>query len=105
MLTHLLFANDMVLFSEASQKEVKIIKDYLDDFCNASGQKINPNKSQIFFSANVSDNEASQIASMIGFERTTDLGNYLGVPSLHGRVKSYSRGGRCDSLLSPGGKS
>lgn len=86
LLTHLFFADDLVLFSEASQDQIKVIKECLDKFSAASGQKVSLSKSQIFFSNNVSAGEATNIVDAAGIPRTTELGKHLGVPSLHGRV-------------------
>ena len=46
-------ADDIILFEKANKDHVKVIKGVLDLFCNYSGQKINQNKSCIFFSRNV----------------------------------------------------
>lgn len=85
-ITHLFFADDMVLFSEATEQHVQIIKDCLERFSAASGQKISLSKSQIFFSKNVSQELANKISGIAGINTTNNLGKYLGVPSIHGRV-------------------
>ena len=51
-LTHVQFADDTILFGQATIGEVKEIKDILGLYSAASGQKVNPNKSGILFSAN-----------------------------------------------------
>lgn len=45
-------------------------------------------KSQIFFSQNVSPEKANRITEQAGIARTDNLGKYLGVPSLHGRMST-----------------
>lgn len=40
VLSHLCFADDMVLFSEASIDQVEVIQDCLTRFCEASGQRV-----------------------------------------------------------------
>ena len=52
-LSHLFFADDLVLFAEASIEQARIIKECLDLFCKASEQKVNFQKSNIFFSKKV----------------------------------------------------
>lgn len=47
---------------------------------------VNFEKSNICFSAAVPDQKATTIAKEIGIPRTTNLGRYLEVPSLHGRI-------------------
>ncbi|MDP0995402.1 hypothetical protein, partial [Klebsiella pneumoniae] len=63
-----------------------LIKSVLDNFCRASGEKISVAKSKIFFSANTSSDIQEAIISDLGFESTTDLGIYLGIPTINGRV-------------------
>jgi hypothetical protein len=53
-LTHLCFADDLLIFSEASVKSISIIKDALIEFEELSRLKANPSKSFLFCSG-VSD--------------------------------------------------
>ncbi|CAA7060939.1 unnamed protein product [Microthlaspi erraticum] len=53
-LSHICFADDLILFAEASFSQIKIIRRILERFCEASGQKVSLEKSKIFFSGNVS---------------------------------------------------
>lgn len=87
-LSHFLFADDMVLFAEASEEQISVIKECLDSFCNASGQRVNYNKSHILFSSNVPSVRAEVISNSIGIQQTNDLGRYLGVQTIHGRTTS-----------------
>lgn len=48
-LTHQQFANDTILFGEASRGEAKSIKSILDNYSKASGKTINCGKSKFFF--------------------------------------------------------
>jgi hypothetical protein len=52
-ISHLLFADDLLLFAEASIEQAHGIMHFLDLFCQASGQKINNQKTEIYFSKNV----------------------------------------------------
>ena len=49
-LTHLLFADDSLLFCRASGDECRKIIDILEKYEGESGQKVNKNKTTIFFS-------------------------------------------------------
>ncbi|OMO84088.1 reverse transcriptase [Corchorus olitorius] len=53
LLSHLLFADDCILFSAADQKNCDVIMDILDKFKNATGQMVNFSKSAVYFSSNV----------------------------------------------------
>ncbi|CAA7053604.1 unnamed protein product [Microthlaspi erraticum] len=53
-LSHICFADDLILFAEASVSQVQVIRKVLETFCSASGQKVSLEKSKIFFSGNVS---------------------------------------------------
>ena len=47
-LTHLCFANDLLVFSKASLSSISIIKVALFEFENLSGLKVNPSESSFF---------------------------------------------------------
>ncbi|GMI70835.1 hypothetical protein like AT3G24255 [Hibiscus trionum] len=89
-ISHLFFADDMILFSEASASQVAIIEEVLRSFSAASGQKVSIAKTSIFFSKNVEHDLSVAISSRFGFCRVSDLGKYLGVPLLHKRVTRAS---------------
>lgn len=48
-LSHLFFADDLILFAEASVSQALVIKNCLDHFCNLSGEKVNFSKSSMVF--------------------------------------------------------
>ncbi|XP_031124258.1 uncharacterized protein LOC116026974 [Ipomoea triloba] len=90
IISHLCFADDMVLFTEATVDQVEHIRLCLEQFCAASGQKISYDKSQVFFSRNTDPRAAEDIATRLEVMKTDNLGRYLGVPSIHGRVTCQS---------------
>ena len=53
IVNHLLFVDDSLLFFEASDESATRVRDILTTYCNASGQRINRDKSSIFFSKGV----------------------------------------------------
>ncbi|XP_074301475.1 uncharacterized protein LOC141632870 [Silene latifolia] len=85
-LTHLFFAYDIILFGEASIQQAKVINKCLNIFCQASGQRVSLAKSRVFFSPNIEDDVAAAIANKLHFDKTEDLGMYLGMPTINGRV-------------------
>ncbi|CAL9010471.1 unnamed protein product [Prunus brigantina] len=91
-ISHLFFADDLVLFAEASASQAKIMKSCLDLFCSASGQVVNFEKSAVFCSPNTCKEVAKEISLICGSPLTNDLGKYLGMPILHSRIgkRTYS---------------
>lgn len=85
-LTHLFFANDLLLLAEATCNQAKTINEILENFCSISGGKVNKEKTQILFSRNVKQATAKNIAKECGFSVTNNLGKYLGMSLLHNRV-------------------
>lgn len=85
-LSHICFADDLILFAEASIAHIKVIRQVLEKFCLASGQKVSLEKSKIFFSDNLSRDLSTQISAESGISSTCDLGKYLGMPILQRRI-------------------
>lgn len=82
-LSHLFFADDLVLFSSIEASQVHLINRVLDDFCSSSGHKISSSKTTILFSNNVPLGTKAWVSEELGFGSTEDLSKYLGVPLLH----------------------
>ena len=86
LVSHLFFTDDLVLFVEVSIKQVKIVKICLEVFCATSSQKVNKEKTKMFFSRNVNHNYAKEICNNLGFSSIGDLGKYIGIPLHHRNV-------------------
>lgn len=89
-ISHLFFADDMVLFGEALPDQIQSVKDCLTMFERVSGQRVNLQKSQVYFSTNVDRAKAEDLAGLAGIKQVHNMGSYLGVPSIQGRVKKDS---------------
>ena len=50
--SHLLFADDLLLFGRVDESTAFAVRRVLEEFCAASGQKINESKSKLVFSKN-----------------------------------------------------
>ena len=81
--SHLLFANDLVLFAKVDYANGVAIREVLDVFCGVSGQTISEAKSRVFFSPNVDDATKGTLCDVLGFVSTSNLGKYLGIPIKH----------------------
>lgn len=85
-LSHIIFADDLILFAEASVSQIRVIRSVLERFCVASGQKVSLEKSKNFFSDNVSRDLGNRISEESGIKATIELGNYLGMPNLQKQI-------------------
>lgn len=86
-ITHLLFADDNLLFARANQKEVDSITQVLKVYQLASVQLVNLDKSEVLFSRNVPPIEQNMICNKMGTKTVTILSRYLGLPIVFGRSK------------------
>ena len=82
-LSHLFFADDLMLFAKADCKNCIAIKEVLESFCDLSGQKISRDKSRVFFSPNLDSDSREEMCGILGFQSTQSLGKYLGFPIKH----------------------
>lgn len=76
--SHLLFADDMVLFAKANMKNCRNINETLNPFCDLSGQKVSWIKSKVYFSPNVDQDHRRELWEVLGMNSTPNLGKYLG---------------------------
>lgn len=71
----------MLLFTEASMKQLSVIKNCLDRFCEHLGQKVSVAKIKIFFSSNMDNCLAKRISEKSGFSKCNNLSKYGEFPS------------------------
>lgn len=88
VISHLLFANDSLLFGKATMDECLTIKSVLDDYEAASGQQVNFTKRNIVFSKVVSDVAKHSIATVLSVSTVAKHEKYLGLPTVVGRNKT-----------------
>ena len=82
-ISHLFFANNLLLFAKANLAGAKAIKEVLEKFCEESGQLVNLDKSRIYFSPNSQDGVKENISVILNIQATSCLGKYLGFPLRH----------------------
>ena len=87
MVTHLFFADDSLLFYKASTRECQNLIVTLNLYEAVFGQKINADKSSIFFSNNTSPELKTKILEVMGLMKDSKHNKYLGLPSLIGKSK------------------
>ncbi|CAA0819658.1 Unknown protein [Striga hermonthica] len=86
---YLLFADDLLLFVEATHDQATMVKSTLIEFCSISGLKVSEAKTCIFFSTNVPPASRQFLAASMAYTEVDDLGLYLGMPLVHGRVNKH----------------
>ncbi|KAA3462680.1 reverse transcriptase [Gossypium australe] len=91
-ISHLLFADDCILFGEASSRGAEILKNILQVYESCSGQCMNFTKSTVFYSPNTTEVNKEDVAKLLGVRTATNLERYLGLPNMvEKRRKSRSR--------------
>lgn len=85
-LTHLFFANDLLLFATADTKHCATITEVMNEFSFISRLMINLQKSKMFVSPNIDLRQARDLSARCGIPLTSNLGKYLGVPLFNERV-------------------
>ncbi|KAI0497165.1 hypothetical protein KFK09_020387 [Dendrobium nobile] len=83
--SHLLYADDILVFAEASVPNAKRISGLLTDYCGWTGQNININKSAILFNKSCPRWKCRRIARLLGYNMVSSL-EYLGLPLLTRRT-------------------
>ena len=86
-LTHLLIVDDNPLFCRASGDECRKILTILEKYEEESGQKVNKNKTAIFFSKSTTEETKQEIMAALGIHEYVNFEQYLGLPSLVGRKR------------------
>jgi hypothetical protein len=86
-LNHLFFVDDSLLFCKANRDEWMNIQNILEIYERASRQKLNREKTSLFFSKNTPEETKAAILAMAGVSSTQRYEKYLGLPALIGRSK------------------
>ncbi|XP_015958565.1 uncharacterized protein LOC107482544 [Arachis duranensis] len=85
-ISHLMFADDLLLFCKATKTQVTKVMKTLDIFTQASGLKVNIHKSKAQCSKNVSTRRKEVLSGISSIRFCQDLGRYLGVNIGHDRA-------------------
>ena len=82
-LSHLFFANDLVLLAKANADNCNAIKEALYTFCRCSKQTVSDSKSRVYFSSNIDLDDREAFSDILSFHQMECLGKYLGFPIKH----------------------
>lgn len=87
-LTHLIFADDILLFCKADSCSPQLMKDILTEFSETSGLKMNPAKSHMFFGGTSTQMKQSILQQLTFVEEKLPV-RYDGLPLISTRL-SYA---------------
>lgn len=89
--THVMYADDIMVFAKANCREVKILDECLEKYCIWSGQLINRTKSGLIFSKLVCCARRRELKSMLAMKKIQPNVKYLGSPlfSSSSRIKDF----------------
>jgi hypothetical protein len=85
--THLLFADDSIVFLEANNGNVLALKRILQQYEESSGQRVNLQKSSIYFGKGSTAALRTSLKETIGIQCEALSERYLGLPTVVGRSK------------------
>ncbi|KAH9728181.1 hypothetical protein KPL70_008921 [Citrus sinensis] len=86
-ISHLLFADDSLVFNRASVADCKHLKRIFNCYTKAFGQIFNFEKSSTFFSGKITSEQILTIRSIFQLKVMSKYEKYLGLPSMLGRKK------------------
>ncbi|KAA3457419.1 reverse transcriptase [Gossypium australe] len=89
-ISHILFADDCILFGEATESGANILKEILKEYANCSGQCVNFDKTTVFYSTNTSAESKEVVSSLLGVRSSSNPEKYLGLPNMVGRKKKQA---------------
>jgi hypothetical protein len=84
-ISHLLFADDSIFFARNDQRSVHSLKEALQLYCDGSGQRINLQKSSIFFGTHCSNDIKQKVMEILEITNESFHDKYLGMPTHVGR--------------------
>jgi hypothetical protein len=84
-ITHLLFADDSIVFLEASEPNLAALRSLLQAYEVSSRQRVNLQKSSIFFGKGCSNEKNDALKNVLGISCEALSEKYLGLPTVVGR--------------------
>ena len=85
-ISHLLFANDVLLFCNRKKYQVQVLMDTMIEFCNTFGLSVNFEKSRAMAFRHLLAWKKNSLSNLTSICFINDIGRYLGIPILKGRV-------------------
>uniref|UniRef100_A0A7N2M7K9 Reverse transcriptase domain-containing protein n=1 Tax=Quercus lobata TaxID=97700 RepID=A0A7N2M7K9_QUELO len=89
-ISHLFFTDDTLLVCHASRVDLEVILQLLQLYELASGQKLNSEKTMVFFSKATMEERRVELVEFLGVNEVREYEKYLGLPAVMGRNKKES---------------
>jgi hypothetical protein len=86
-ISHLLFADDSIFFTRANDKCINSLKYVLQTYSQVSGQRINLQKSSLYFGYHCPDDIKQKVMNSLNVQNEATQSNYLGMPTYVGQSK------------------
>jgi hypothetical protein len=86
-INHLFFVDDSLLFCRACSEDWVFLTALLETYEKGSGQRLNKDKTSIFFSRNTSQEDRRCILQLSGLPAAQRYDKYLGLPALVGQSR------------------
>ncbi|XP_058068824.1 uncharacterized protein LOC131218159 [Magnolia sinica] len=85
LISHLLYADDTLIFANGRSSSLSAINEFVSEYQNNSGQKINRSKSFFFYSSKLANRRVRSIEQKLHMSTASPGASYLGVPILSGK--------------------
>lgn len=89
-ISHLLFADDLLIFARAKGQDSEAVQRCLEKYMSWSMKKINKEKSSIHFSSNFQGQQLLSILDYFGLKKLPAKAKHLGLPFLIPRSKGMN---------------
>ncbi|XP_027062988.1 uncharacterized protein LOC113771708 [Coffea eugenioides] len=102
-INHIFFVDDSLIFCKADTNQAEEVLRILETSEKDSGQMINMEKSSVFFSKNVAQEDQKEICNRLGNLKMVHQGKYLGLPMVITRTKEQIFGyirDKCQKTIS-----
>ena len=86
--THVMYADDLILFAKATNREVKVLNDCLENYCLWSGQIVNREKSGLVFSKLVTKERKRSAKEELNMKLISLNDKYLGALLFASRIRT-----------------
>ncbi|KAA3453417.1 reverse transcriptase [Gossypium australe] len=89
-INHLFFTDDCILFGDAIHEGVNTVRDIIREYELSTGQKVNYDKSLIYFGSNVKGEVKGDITRILGVRMASSPEKYFSLPMMVGRRKAWA---------------